>query len=146
MIPQRQIDMRRNISDVTLVIGALFWSLVLGFITTVSSLESLSREYSWLQVRHIHLHTHIYMHTSCLSVCLRLSASVCLPVCLSVSIYTSPTTNPTYSIQSSRSWYTYIHAYIHTFDCRRTVVPVCISSSTPILPLRCCWRCWHFYP
>ena len=50
MIPQRQIDIRRNISDTTLVIGALFWSLVLGFITTVSSLESLSKEYSWLQV------------------------------------------------------------------------------------------------
>lgn len=49
MIPQRQIDMRRTIADVTLVIGALFWSLVIGFITTISNLENLSRVYGWLQ-------------------------------------------------------------------------------------------------
>ena len=49
MIPQRQIDMRRTIADITLTIGALFWSLVLGFITQISSLETMSREYSWLQ-------------------------------------------------------------------------------------------------
>ena len=48
-IPQRQIDIRRNIADVTLVVGALFWSIVLGFITTISNLESLSKEYPWLQ-------------------------------------------------------------------------------------------------
>ena len=48
-IPQRQIDIRRNIADVTLVVGALFWSIVLGFITTISNLESLSQEYPWLQ-------------------------------------------------------------------------------------------------
>jgi hypothetical protein len=48
-IPQRQIDIRRVIADVTLVVGALFWSLVLGFITTIASLESLGREYPWLQ-------------------------------------------------------------------------------------------------
>lgn len=48
-IPQRQIDMRKNIADGTLIVGALFWSIVLGFITTISSLESLSREYTWLR-------------------------------------------------------------------------------------------------
>ena len=49
MIPQRQIDMRRTIADITLTIGALFWSLVLGFITQISSLEAMSKEYSWLK-------------------------------------------------------------------------------------------------
>jgi hypothetical protein len=49
MIPQRQIDMRRTIADITLTIGALFWSLVLGFITQISNLESMGREYSWIQ-------------------------------------------------------------------------------------------------
>jgi hypothetical protein len=48
-IPQRQIDIRRNIADATLVVGALFWSLVLGFVTTIANLESISKEYPWLQ-------------------------------------------------------------------------------------------------
>lgn len=48
--PERQIAMRRSIADVTLMVGALFWSIVVGFITACSNLESLSKEFVWLQL------------------------------------------------------------------------------------------------
>lgn len=41
-IPQSQITVRKKIADSTLIVGALFWSLVVGFITTVSNLDSLA--------------------------------------------------------------------------------------------------------
>ena len=48
MIPQRQIDVRRTIADITLCIGAFLWSVVVGFITQIASVENLSNEYTWL--------------------------------------------------------------------------------------------------
>jgi uncharacterized protein YjeT (DUF2065 family) len=48
-IPQRQIQLRTTITDCTLVVGAIFWSFIVGFITTITNLESLSQRYTWLQ-------------------------------------------------------------------------------------------------
>jgi hypothetical protein len=48
-IPQQQIKMRTSISDGTLVVGALFWSIVVAFISAVSNLESISQEIPALQ-------------------------------------------------------------------------------------------------
>lgn len=38
-----------SIADVTLIGGALLWSLVVGFITAISNIEMLSRELAWLR-------------------------------------------------------------------------------------------------
>ena len=46
-IPQRQVSTRRSIADLTLFIGAIFWSFVVGFIATISNLESISKEHGW---------------------------------------------------------------------------------------------------
>ncbi len=48
-IPQRQINMRKSIADSTLIVGALFWSMVVTFITAVSNLESISQEFPQIQ-------------------------------------------------------------------------------------------------
>lgn len=48
-IPQRQINMRKSIADSTLIVGALFWSLVVTFITAVSNLESIAQEFPQIQ-------------------------------------------------------------------------------------------------
>ena len=48
-IPPKQIAMRRTIADFTLIVGAVFWSLVVGFITAIANLESLSKELPFLQ-------------------------------------------------------------------------------------------------
>jgi hypothetical protein len=47
-IPSRQISIRRAIADGTLIVGAVFWSLVVGFIAAISNLESISKELPWL--------------------------------------------------------------------------------------------------
>lgn len=49
-IPQQQINIRHRIADNTLIVGALFWSFVVGFITTIANLDSLSQQYTWIQV------------------------------------------------------------------------------------------------
>jgi hypothetical protein len=49
-IPQQQINIRHRIADNTLIVGALFWSFVVGFITTIANLDSLAQQYTWLQV------------------------------------------------------------------------------------------------
>lgn len=43
-LPQKQIHIRSYISTSIYVIGALFWSLVVAFISAVTSLESISQE------------------------------------------------------------------------------------------------------
>eukprot|EP00981_Chlorochromonas_danica_P012618 scaffold5218_cov150-Ochromonas_danica.AAC.10 len=43
-LPEKQVDMRRTISNCVLGLGALFWSLVVTFISAITSLESISRE------------------------------------------------------------------------------------------------------
>jgi hypothetical protein len=48
-IPQHQIKMRDFISNLTLSVGAIFWSLVVGFITAISNMDSLAQQYTWLQ-------------------------------------------------------------------------------------------------
>jgi len=50
-IPQRQVRTRRMIADVTLIVGAIFWSFVVGFLATISNLEFISKEHGlqWLQ-------------------------------------------------------------------------------------------------
>lgn len=50
-IPQRQVRTRRIIADVTLIVGAIFWSFVVGFLATISNLEFISKEHGlqWLQ-------------------------------------------------------------------------------------------------
>jgi hypothetical protein len=48
-IPPKQIAMRRTIADFTLIVGAVFWSIVVGFITAIANLESLSKELPFLQ-------------------------------------------------------------------------------------------------
>lgn len=47
-IPQSQIELRKKIADSTLVVGALFWSIVVGCITTFSNLDSIAQEATWL--------------------------------------------------------------------------------------------------
>ena len=47
-IPARQIEMRKTIADSCLIVGAVFWSIVVGFITAVANLESISKELPWL--------------------------------------------------------------------------------------------------
>ena len=49
-IPPRQIDMRRTIADITLMVGAVFWSLVVGFITAIANLDSLTKELPFLNL------------------------------------------------------------------------------------------------
>ena len=50
-IPQRQVRTRRLIADVTLIVGAIFWSFVVGFLATISNLEFIAKERGlrWLQ-------------------------------------------------------------------------------------------------
>lgn len=48
-IPLSQIKIRQGIADGTLIVGALFWSLVVTFISAVSNLESISRVIPALQ-------------------------------------------------------------------------------------------------
>lgn len=48
-VPQQQINMRQNIADFTLVVGALFWSVVVGGITTLANLESLSKQFPYIE-------------------------------------------------------------------------------------------------
>ena len=47
-LPKQQILLRRSIADYTLIVGALFWSLVVGFITTISNMEYLAKRYEWI--------------------------------------------------------------------------------------------------
>ena len=47
-IPARQIEMRKTIADACFIVGAVFWSIVVGFITAIANLESLSKELPWL--------------------------------------------------------------------------------------------------
>jgi hypothetical protein len=42
-ITKKQIDLRKSISDIGFRLGAVFWSLVVAFITTISSLDSISQ-------------------------------------------------------------------------------------------------------
>lgn len=48
-LPQEQISMRSTIADSAVLMGALFWSIVVGFISACSNLESLSKQLTWLQ-------------------------------------------------------------------------------------------------
>ena len=48
-IPHRQVTSRSSIADAVLIVGALFWSAVVGFITAWSNLESISKKLTWLQ-------------------------------------------------------------------------------------------------
>jgi hypothetical protein len=48
-IPLKQIQIRRSISDGTLMVGAVFWSIVVAFISAISNLESISQEFPVLQ-------------------------------------------------------------------------------------------------
>ena len=47
-IPARQIEMRKTIADCCFIVGAVFWSIVVGFITAFANFESLSKELPWL--------------------------------------------------------------------------------------------------
>ena len=47
-IPARQIEIRKTIADSCLIVGAVFWSIVVGFITAIANLESISKELPWL--------------------------------------------------------------------------------------------------
>lgn len=40
--------MRRTIADGFFIVGAVFWSIVVGFIAAISNLESLTRDFPWL--------------------------------------------------------------------------------------------------
>ena len=48
-IPMPQIKIRKGIADGTLIVGALFWSIVVTFISAISNLESISRVIPSLQ-------------------------------------------------------------------------------------------------
>jgi hypothetical protein len=48
-IPSKQIEIRKRISNSTLIVGAFFWSIVVAFISAVSNLESISQEIPSLQ-------------------------------------------------------------------------------------------------
>lgn len=40
---------RSAIADATIIVGAIFWSIVVGFITTITKLDSLAERYIWLK-------------------------------------------------------------------------------------------------
>lgn len=46
-LPRRQINTRIYIADGVLIVGAIFWSFVVGFIATISNLETISKERGW---------------------------------------------------------------------------------------------------
>lgn len=48
-IPEQQCSLRHQIADYTLILGALCWSFVVGFIATVGNMDSLSQQFTWLQ-------------------------------------------------------------------------------------------------
>jgi hypothetical protein len=48
-ITQHQINMRDFIANLTLGVGAVFWSIVVGFITAISNMDSIAQTYPWLQ-------------------------------------------------------------------------------------------------
>jgi len=47
-IPATQNQLRHTIADYTIIVGAIFWSIVVGAIAAVSNLDSLAEEYSWI--------------------------------------------------------------------------------------------------
>eukprot|EP01041_Mallomonas_annulata_P001199 gene1199-2331_t len=47
-IPIKQLKVRTNIANATLVVGALFWSSVVGFVNRLSNLDTLSQDWEWL--------------------------------------------------------------------------------------------------
>ena len=47
-IPDSQTSLRQSISGYTIGVGAIFWSIVVGFIAAISNLDSLADEYSWI--------------------------------------------------------------------------------------------------
>lgn len=51
-LPRRQISTRRSIADGTLIVGAIFWSFVVGFIASISNLEIISKETGWVWIQY----------------------------------------------------------------------------------------------
>jgi hypothetical protein len=47
--PYQQIMMRQTIANTALAFGAIFWSLVVGFITALANMDSLAEQWTWLQ-------------------------------------------------------------------------------------------------
>ena len=47
-IAEDQVDARKSVADTLFFIGALFWSVVVSFIATISNLDDLATRYSWI--------------------------------------------------------------------------------------------------
>jgi hypothetical protein len=48
-IPLQQVKVRRAIANAIFIIGAIFWSVIVGAITAIANMDSLAQEYTWLQ-------------------------------------------------------------------------------------------------
>jgi len=48
-IAEEQVDARKTVADVMFFIGALFWSVVVSFIATISNLDDLATKYAWIK-------------------------------------------------------------------------------------------------
>lgn len=46
-LPEDQIKLRSYISNIILIFGVLFWTSIVGFIATISNLESLQENEGW---------------------------------------------------------------------------------------------------
>lgn len=60
-IPQRQIFTRKVIADTALIIGAIFWSIVVTFVSSISNLELLSQNIPWIQRTELYHFLNNYM-------------------------------------------------------------------------------------
>ena len=56
-LPLRQVRIRQNISSITLTFGGIFWSIVVAFITAISNLEFICRQFPELKA---YEHTKLY--------------------------------------------------------------------------------------
>ena len=48
-VPLKQLSLRKDTAGFGLVFGAIFWSLVVTFITTISNLQDIQKSYPWLE-------------------------------------------------------------------------------------------------
>jgi hypothetical protein len=48
-IAQHQVETRKTVANIIFYIGALFWSVVVAGISTISDLDNLAKRYTWIQ-------------------------------------------------------------------------------------------------
>jgi hypothetical protein len=48
-VPESQLKLRKFVADLAFLLGAIFWSAIVAFITTLADLDKLANDYPWLQ-------------------------------------------------------------------------------------------------